>query len=150
MIRFEPHHRLTRRLAIRPPGYLDEIAPAIVSSSTAGITIDTDHPACIAAMAKYRRKPNRTAKRSPAELAAAIAQRASLRAECERIGAVCQAHRERCEADPHATEADLQAYDCCTFRDQTSCTRREQVKQRTARCHVGLWTLTPEDENNGE
>ena len=62
MIRFEPRHRLTRRLAIRPATYLDEIAPAIVGSSPEGITIDTEHPVYITAMKKYRRKPKRRAR----------------------------------------------------------------------------------------
>lgn len=48
-----PHAVLAAHAATRPPGYMDELAPAIIAQDEAGVTYDLSHAAWVAAVKKY-------------------------------------------------------------------------------------------------
>lgn len=65
----QPLSFLEERIASRPPGYADELAPAIVERTDTEIVIDDEHPAFIALKEKYAPTPEQIAAQEAAHQA---------------------------------------------------------------------------------
>ena len=52
---FATNDELEKRIKSRPPGYLEEIGPAILKRTSKGIWFHAEHPVIAAAAIKYRK-----------------------------------------------------------------------------------------------